>query len=77
MKITVKVKPNAKEYKAEKIDTHQFVVYVKEPPQENKANKAMIKLLSEYLDIPKSQIVIMHGLKSKQKIVELKADFKV
>ena len=72
MRITVRVKPNAKEYKLEKIDTYQFVACVKEPPKENKANKAMIELLSDHFNIPKSQVAIKIGLKSKQKVVEIK-----
>jgi uncharacterized protein (TIGR00251 family) len=71
MKISVRVKPNMKEEKVEKVDD-VFTVCVKEPAKEGKANKAVIELLSEYFKVPKSQIVILSGMKSKQKIIEIK-----
>ncbi len=70
MKISVKVKPNSKTEKIEKTGD-LLVIYVKEPPQENKANQAVINLLSDYFKVPKSQIFILKGTKSKQKIIEI------
>ncbi|CUS78157.1 hypothetical protein JGI7_02012 [Candidatus Kryptonium thompsonii] len=71
MRIFVKVKPNAKVEKVEKIDEVHFVVSVKAPPVEGKANEALIKLLSDYFNIPKGNIKIVSGLSSKSKIVEI------
>jgi uncharacterized protein (TIGR00251 family) len=70
MKISLRVKPNMKEEKVEKVDD-VFIVWVKEPAKEGRANRAVIELLSEYFKIPKSQIVILSGMKSKQKIIEI------
>ena len=71
MKITVRVRPNAREERAEKIDDVP-TVYVKEPPKEDKANRRLISLLSEYFKVPKTQILIVSGMKSKQKLIEIK-----
>ncbi len=71
MKILIKVKPNAKENKVEGISKNQFLVKVKAPPKEDKANKELIETLAEYFKVPKSQISILTGLKSKQKIVNI------
>ena len=71
MKISIRVKANAKEYRVEKINEREFFVRVKEPPKEDKANKAVVGLLSDYFGIPKSKITIVSGMKSKQKVVEL------
>lgn len=71
MKLFLTVKTNSKQEKVEKIE-NRYVVCVKEPPVENKANKALIRLLSLYFRVPKSQISIISGMKSKQKIVEVK-----
>lgn len=71
MKILIKVKPNAKENKVEGIGKNQFLVKVKAPPKEDKANKEVIETLAEYFKVPKSQISILTGLKSKQKIVNI------
>jgi len=48
MKISVKVKPNSKIEKVEKAEGF-WLIYVKEPPQEDRANLAVINLLSEFL----------------------------
>lgn len=71
MKISVKVKPNSKAEKIEKAGEGGFILYVKAPAKEGRANQTAIKLLSEYFDIPKSKITILKGQASKNKIVEL------
>lgn len=71
MKISVRVKPGAKNEGVTKIDDSHYVVCVKAPPVEGKANEAAIRILSEYLGIPKSSIRILKGEASKNKIVEI------
>ena len=70
MKISVVVKPRSRQEKVEKIN-NDYIAYVKEPPMENRANKALIKLLSGHFGVPKSQIIILSGAKSKRKVVEI------
>ncbi len=71
MKISVIVKPNMNEERIEK-EGGIYTVFVKEPARENKANRAVIELFSEYFKVPKSQVFILSGLRSKQKIIEIK-----
>ena len=71
MKISVRVKPNMNEERIVKEEGF-YTVFVKEPARENKANRAVIELLSEYFKVPKSQVFILSGLRSKQKIIEIK-----
>ncbi|MBI4654706.1 MAG: DUF167 domain-containing protein [Nitrospirae bacterium] len=71
MKISITVKTRSKKEMVKKTE-NGYVVYVKEQPIENRANIALIKLLSEYFDVPKSRVAILSGTKSKQKIVEIK-----
>ena len=71
MKISIRVKPNSKENQVEEKGPNQLLVKVKAPPQENRANQEVIKILAEYFQIPKSRIAIITGLKSKQKVVEI------
>lgn len=71
MKISVTVKPRAREERVEKTD-NGYIVYVREPAEENKANRALIEVLSEYFGVSKSKISILSGLKSRHKIVEIK-----
>jgi len=74
MKISVKVKPNAKQEKIEKFTESYFLVWVKEKPQEGKANKAAIKVLSEYFGVPQSWVILLKGQSSREKIFEIKND---
>jgi uncharacterized protein len=71
MKIAVRIKPNAKENSVEETGRHQFLVKVKAPPKENKANQEMVGALAAYFGVPKSRVCILSGLKSKQKVVEI------
>lgn len=75
MRITVRAKTNARQEKIEKIESCGkvlYAVYVKEPPVENRANKAVIEALAEHFDVPKSSVSIVMGLKSKQKVFDIK-----
>ena len=70
MKIQVKVKPNSKS--AEVIqEGESFIVKVREPPKEGKANHAVIRLLAEHFGVPQSRVRILRGFKSKNKVVEV------
>jgi uncharacterized protein (TIGR00251 family) len=71
MKIFVRVKPNAKEEFVKKIDETNFIVAVKDPPKEGKANQAVIRALSGYFKIPQQNINIVVGHRSKQKIINI------
>ncbi len=68
MKISVKVKPQAREDKVEKIGLNDYVVWVKAKAIEGKANQAVIKILSEYFDIAKSKLVLIKGTKARDKV---------
>ena len=70
MKINVRIKPRSSRNKVEKTDTG-YAVYVTEPPIDNRANIALIELLSEYFDVSKSKVRIVIGLKSKNKVVDI------
>ena len=71
MKIFVKAKPNAREEKVEQPSEMHFTVAVKEPPAGGRANEAIVKALSEYFKIPKSQVRITSGHTSRQKVAEI------
>ena len=71
MKITVQLKPRAKEEKLEKVDDFNFKVWVKEPPIENRANFALARIMADYFEVPLNQIKIIGGVKSKIKILDI------
>lgn len=82
MRIICHITPHARENKVEKQqvlalggtdanDGELYKVYVTVAPEQGKANKKMIELLAEYFDVPKSQIRIIKGEISRNKIVEI------
>ncbi|MBI3312913.1 MAG: DUF167 domain-containing protein [Candidatus Omnitrophica bacterium] len=71
MKLFVTAKPGAKENRVEKVDETHFRVWVKAPPDKGRANQAVIEVLSEYLDIPKSRFALLRGASSKSKVLEI------
>jgi len=70
MKIQVKVKPGSKTEELSR-EGYSFIVKVKEPPKEGKANQAVIKLLAEHFGVPQSQVRILSGFRSKNKVIEV------
>jgi len=70
MKIQVKVKPSSKTEDISR-EGYSFIVKVKEPPKEGKANQAVIKLLAEHFGVPQSQVRILSGFRSRNKIIEV------
>ncbi len=71
MRISVRVKPGARGEFIHKIDEAHFVVAVKEPPREGRANYAIRKKIAEYLHISLSRVAIVSGHKSRDKIFEI------
>ncbi len=71
MKISVKVKPNAKQEKLEKLSENNYSVSVKAKPQDGKANYAVREVLAEHFAIPKSRIILVTGETSRNKIYEV------
>ena len=73
MDITVRLKPGSK--KGPLIQPAldgSLLVYVREPALEGKANKAVIELLADYYDVPKTSVRLTGGHKSKIKNFELR-----
>lgn len=72
MKVSVTVKPGSKKGPLVQPDLlGGLLVYVREPAQEGKANKAVIEMLAEYYKVPKSLVEVVAGHSSKHKVVEV------
>ena len=71
MKILVKVKPNSKVEKVERIEENEFVVSTNAPPTEGQANRAVVEAIADYFKIAKSRVRIVLGQTSKTKILEI------
>ena len=71
MKISVKVKLRAKTERVEKIDDRHFSVFVNAMPVDGRANLAVVRALADYFDVAPSNVQIISGMTSKQKVVEI------
>jgi uncharacterized protein (TIGR00251 family) len=71
--LRVRVKPNAKQTRIQKGET-EWVVALTAPPTEGKANQALIQLLAQELNLPKSRIHIKSGHTSRHKLIEIDGD---
>ena len=70
MKIQVKVKPNSRTEEVSQ-EGDSFIVKVKEPPKEGKAKQAVIKLLAEHFGVSQSQVRILSGFRSRNKVITI------
>lgn len=66
----VRVTPHAKQNKVVESDG-VLRVYTTVAPENGRANSAVIELLSDYLDVPKSRIKILRGLAGRDKVVSI------
>ena len=73
MKIQVKVKPSSRTEEVSR-EGNSFIVKVKEPPKEGKANQAVIRLLAEHFGVSQSQVRILSGFRSTNKIIEVREE---
>ena len=72
MIIKVRVKTGSKKGPlVEKLSDTDFIAYIREKPHDGEANSALIKLLSDHFDVPKTSIKIISGAKSHQKTIEI------
>jgi uncharacterized protein len=79
MKISVKVIPNAKQHEVvddvfDLLGARILKVKVNQPPEDGRANKAVIEILADYFKVKKSAVSIISGETSRNKIIEIKLD---
>ena len=64
------IKPNSKKFSI--IENGQFLtIHLLSKPVKNKANKELINVIREKLNIPSAQIKIVSGLKSTTKVIQI------
>ncbi len=68
----VKVLPRASRNQLVAIEGDIIKIRLTAPPVEGKANQALIRFLAELLSVSRSQVEILTGEKSKQKIVRVR-----
>jgi uncharacterized protein (TIGR00251 family) len=70
-RISVTLKPNARQTRVTKVSETEYQVAVNAPAQSGRANDALIDVLAHYFGVPKSRIRIIHGHASRHKLLEL------
>lgn len=68
--VHVRVIPNAGKNEIKKFG-NGFKIYLTAPPVEGKANKTLLKILAEEFNIRKSQISIVRGARSRDKVIRI------
>ncbi len=71
IKLNVKVIPKSSRNEITEATTDHIKIKVTAAPENNKANAAVIKILSKTLKIPKGNIQIIKGEKSTNKIIQI------
>jgi len=69
MIIEIKVHPNSKREELKKINENSYEIWIKEKPEDNKANLSIIKTLKKYF---KKEVKIKTGFNSRRKLIEIK-----
>ena len=70
MKINIKVIPRSSQRKIVK-EGERYKVYVHESATDGKANEAVRELLAEECNVAKSNVVIVKGETSRNKVIEI------
>lgn len=71
MYIKVTVTPDAKRGEVVQKNTHEFLISVREPAEQNRANTAMRIALAEYFKVAVGQVRIISGHHSPRKMVSV------
>lgn len=69
--LQVKVTPNARAERFEIRNDGIFVIAVKEKPKDDEANIRVLALLAKHLKVPKTNLHIKRGLRSRNKLIEV------
>ena len=67
----IRVIPKAKQTKVVE-ESWGLKVYVTAAPEKGKANKAVVEVLANHFGVQKDQIRFITGLRSRNKVVEIK-----
>lgn len=72
MLIHLKVKPSSGKKTIENFGDNRYLVYLKEPPENDRANIELINFLAKQFTTPPNRIKIKSGRYSNNKLIEIK-----
>ena len=71
--LTLHVQPNARRTEFAGLHGDALKVRIAAPATDNKANLELVEFLGETLGVPRSAIVIRHGVTGRRKVLEITA----
>lgn len=69
--IPVRVTPHAKQNKVQPQADGSLKVYVTAPPEDGRANEAVVEILAEWLGVKRRDVEIVRGATSRNKVVRV------
>ena len=70
--IVVQVQPNASQNRMARFEGGVWYLKIAAPPIKGKANRELIKFLSDILGVSKTSLTIEKGMTSKRKVIAIK-----
>jgi len=71
MRIYIYASPRSSKNEVIKLSEGEYKIKLTSAPVDGKANEALIKILSDYFNVPKSSITIVGGKSTKRKMVDI------
>lgn len=73
MKVRITVKPGSKKGPLiQEGPIGDLLIFVREPAQDGQANAAVIRLVADHYNVPKSYVSILKGTTSTHKVCEIR-----
>jgi uncharacterized protein (TIGR00251 family) len=70
-RIWVTVKPNSKKDEIQRNTQGSYLVRIKAPAREGRANQDLVRALAAYFSVSNSAVRIIHGQSGRRKLVEI------
>jgi uncharacterized protein (TIGR00251 family) len=67
----VRVTPRARQNKVQRQPDGSLKVYVTAPPEDGRANEAVVETITEWLGVKRRQVTIVSGATSRNKVVRV------
>ena len=71
--INVRVIPKSPRPRVDKMEDGTYRAYLKKAPEKGKANAELLAVMAEHLGVSRSEIVILRGHRSRDKVLKLEA----
>src|SRR5271157_5145612 len=69
--VRVLVRPSAPNSKVREATAEALIVDVQSPPEKDKANKALIEVLAKFFCVPKAEVSLSAGARSREKFLNI------